>query len=490
MLVGIQSTKTDRILPLNPTERDVVSIYHLVYESLVYIDDDYRPQPLLAESWIPEGDGKTWKFNIRRNVTFSDGTPLTSRDVMATINYILEMAKDEESPVKGYYSNLRYFIGKVTAPDDYTLVIRAASGRAYYGLLYAMTFPVLPESEVRSENPMGTGPYIITKWEAGKLITLEANRNWWKSLPQVRDIDFVCYPTQRDVMEAYEYSRVKTIFTRSIAASQYKSGVNSLALDYRTNQLEVLMMYQASGRFRSVNVRKAVRYAIDVDYIASHVYMGMTYRTDTPMIPGTWMYNENVSSEYGYNPEKARQLLAEDGWADTNEDGVLDKVVDDESISLSVRLYVYEEPDNDVRFETASVIQQQLAAVGIEVEIVTGTYSSVAEKLSAGSFAMALCSFAMDVVPDYGFLLMSGNTCNYGRYRSTEMTDLCNQLRTCYQPDTYQGTLWRIQELYTEDCPFICLFYRGGTVLTRYMYTTVRDVRELELLRGIESFRP
>ena len=492
LIVGIQSTKTDGVYPLNPVERDIVSIYHLVYESLVYIDDDYMPQPLLAESWTEDGEGKTWTFNLRRNVTFSDGTPMTARDVVATVNYILEMAKDEESPVKGYYSNLKYFIGRITAPNDYTVVIRAGSGRSYYGLLYAMTFPILSESDLRQENPMGTGPYIITRFRDGQndTILLEANQNWWKNLPKVRSISFVCYSTQRDVIEAYEYGRVNTIFSRAIAASQYKSGTNSLSLDYRTNQLEVLMMYQDSGRLRSVNVRKAIRHAIDVDYIANHVYMGMVYRTDTPAIPGTWLYNDGVSAAFGHDVEKARRLLEEDGWADTNEDGVLDKVVDDQSIDLSVRLYVYEEPDNDVRFEAANIIKEQLAVIGIKVDIVTGTYQSVKEKLQAGSFAMALCSFAMDPVPDYGFLLMNGNTGNFGRYRSGDMLDLCNRLRTCYQPGEFRNTLWQIQELFAEDCPFLCLYYRGGTVLTRYMYTTVRDVRELELLRGIESFNP
>ena len=163
LIVGIQSTKTDSILPLNPVERDMMSVYRLVYESLVYIDDDYVPQPQLAQSWEPEGDGKTWKFNLRKNVTFSDGTPLTARDVVATVNYILEMAKDEESPVKGYYSNLKYFVSRITAPDDYTVIVRAGAGRSYYGLLYAMTFPVLSESDLRSENPIGSGPYIITR---------------------------------------------------------------------------------------------------------------------------------------------------------------------------------------------------------------------------------------------------------------------------------------------------------------------------------------
>lgn len=86
-------------------------------------------------------------------------------------------------------------------------------------------------------------------------------------------------------------------------------------------------------------------------------------------------------------------------------------------------------------------------------------------------------------------MLIAGNTGNYCRYRSSDMTDLCSELRTKMTQPDYQYTLHAIQEQFAKDCPFICMFYRSGTVLTRKMYTTVRDVRELELLRGIETFR-
>jgi hypothetical protein len=69
------------------------------------------------------------------------------------------------------------------------------------------------------------------------------------------------------------------------------------------------------------------------------------------------------------------------------------------------------------------------------------------------------------------------------------MSDLCTELRSQIDQPNYQYTLYKIQEQFAKDCPFICMFYRSGTVLTRKMYTTARDVRELELLRGIENFR-
>ena len=101
-----------------------------------------------------------------------------------------------------------------------------------------------------------------------------------------------------------------------------------------------------------------------------------------------------------------------------------------------------------------------------------------------------LICFALDVCPDPGFMLTQGNSGNYVRYKSDQMTSLCNDLRKETSQEGYRMKLMEIQSLFAQDCPFICLYYRTGFVITRYMYTTCRDVREYELLRGIESFSP
>ena len=84
LLVGMISTRTTEIRPLTPQERDMASLYGVVYESLVTVDDNGLPQPLLAESWTESGGGQTWTFTLRENITFSDGTPLTAQDVVAS----------------------------------------------------------------------------------------------------------------------------------------------------------------------------------------------------------------------------------------------------------------------------------------------------------------------------------------------------------------------------------------------------------------------
>ena len=91
--IAVQSSKTLMVRPFEPLEYDILSAYNAVYESLVKLDDNYVPQPCLAESWEESGAGRTWTFHLRQDVRFSDGTSLTARDVVASAEYIIAKAK-------------------------------------------------------------------------------------------------------------------------------------------------------------------------------------------------------------------------------------------------------------------------------------------------------------------------------------------------------------------------------------------------------------
>ena len=488
MVFGMQSTKTVLIRPFEPVERDILPIYNLVYESLITIDDDYNPRGCLAESWECSSDGKLWTFHLRTDVSFSDGTPLTARDVVASANYILDKAKDENITDHGFYSNLKYFISSISAKDDSTVTVKAA--RRYYGLLYAMTFPVVPESMVQADNPLGTGPYLIGEFHAGQQMWLTANTRWWKAQPKVRDISFLFHTTARSLVESYEYAQIDAAYTRSIAGAQYKTGTSSITMSFRTNQLECLLMNNSSSEL-TPEVRKAIRFLIDRNKIITNVYSGMAKETNFPFYPGTWMYNSALDDQFYRDVDEAKRLLAEAGWEDSDENNILDRINSKGELrNLSLRFYYYEEPDNDVRAEAVNQIVESLAEVGIACRVEAMTMANMKSKLEAGSYDLALASFAMDVCPDPGFMLMSDNVRvgNYSRYRNDRMDELCKSLRTQVTQDGFRQDLMRIQERFSQDCPFVCLYWRMGNVITRNMYTTCRDVREYEVLRGIESY--
>ena len=491
LVLGILANRTTEIRPLDPQDRDMISLYGVVYESLVTIDDNGLPQPLLAENWAESGNGKTWTFTLRENVTFSDGTPLTAADVVASGQFLLDMANNSEAPSQGFYQNIRYLVDSIRATDERTVVVRGK--RSYFGTLYSLTFPVVPAAWVDMPSPPGSGPYVFSQFQPGTEMRLERNPNWWQSEPQVQTIMVRCYLNSKALISAYEFNEVDTVFTRSVAAAQYKSGINSLSIPYTTRQLETLMLNHKAFPLESLKIRQAIRYAINIPLISQNVYMGMTVSSGTPTPSGSWLYYDQESA-FSFNPQKAAELLEEEGWADSDNDGFLDKIVAGEKKNLRLRLYVYEDPENDVRFETANMIADMLQAVKIRVAVTHMPYAQqgdelgLKERLEAGSYDMALCAFQMDIVPDAGFFLHKVNQQNYARYISSEMSSLIDVLRTNYTREEFAYTSQTIQQRFAADIPFICLFYRSGAILTRKMFSTVRSIREYELLRGIEAF--
>ena len=482
LALGIISTKTQYLNPLLPEEREFQSITALIYEGLMKLDDNNKPVPCLAEDVKFSNDHKTISFIMRSDLKFHNGEECTAYDVEATIKQILALANDG----KGQYNQLKYIISSVKANDAKTLIVNC--NRAYYGNLYAFTFPVLPKDQVAVENPSGTGPYRSEYFEPGQYLYLTANENYRSGPPMVKHINITFYKTNKELINKYENSMLDAAITRSASAGQYRTGLTNLNITYRTQQLETLLMSSTLKAFplNDVRVRKAIRYAIDFDSIINTVYMGMAQRTDTPMPSGMWYYNSAINHEY--NPEKAKALLAEAGWVESlDDDTILDQVVDGQMKHLRLGIYVYEEPSNSVRVQVANHIASYLNAVGIDAHVEIESFASITERLKKKNFDICIAAFQMDVVPDPGFLLMSGNTGNFCSYSSSAMDGLFKELRSSKDEFAFQQILLQIQQQFYEDCPFICMHYRSGALLTRKVFTTVRDVREPEILRGIES---
>ena len=485
--LGVISVASNVTNPLDPVEREFMSLTDLMYEGLMYIDDNYEPQPCLAESYQVSTNGKTWYFYLRDDVTFHDGTPLTAHDVVATAQEILRLAEEG----KGRYSTLKYFINSIQASNNLTVVIETVN-RPNHAFLYAMNFPVLKAGEVQAERPAGTGAYYLDIFVPQDYMLLSAYNGWWQNKPEREQIMVTFHTTNRELISSYEYSRVDAVLTRAITAAQYRSGVTSFNISYRTTQLETLLMNNNARELQDVKVRQAIRYMINMNDIVDNVYYGMVTRTDTPLIPGTWTYLGDADNLHEYNKQKAIALLDESGWIDgEDEDTIREKVIDGKKANLHLRFYVYEEQENSVRVETANRIAEALLEVGVECNVETLTYTDVKARLKANNFDLCLAAFNMDTAPDPGFMLISGNTGNFGRYNNKEMDKLFTTLRSnaCLDKNMYAQTLQQIQLRFWEDCPFVCLYYRNGSILTRKMFTDARDVREPEVLRGVESFK-
>ena len=203
----------------------------------------------------------------------------------------------------------------------------------------------------------------------------------------------------------------------------------------------------------------------------------------TPIPSGTWLSNESAIRDI-YDPLMAASLLDSAGYK-LADDG--NRYKDGKKME-KLRILVYDEPGSTARTNAANKIVDQLAAVGIPAYVATWSRADVQTKLVSGDYSLALCGLNFDVSPDPGFTLTSTASCNYTRYRSDDMNDLITQLRKSYTADSYQSAMRLIQDQFEQDQPYICLYWRSAVLLSRETFTDVRDVRELEMLRGIENY--
>lgn len=490
---AIVATDDLELRPLELNQRDVVSVLDLVYEGLFSMDDNYMPQPELAYSYEFISNGNRLRVKLRDDVTFHNGQKLTANDVVATLDYMLELSgfdKDLNSEYeltdRGLYYSTFYSVQSWEAEDEYTILFRLR--RASFGSLYALTFPILPASEVANAMPSGTGPYKYDGYERGSAIWLVSNKAWWKRAPVVTNIRAGIYKDSEKALGAFDAQDVDVAMTRSINASRYSGSLSSFSLSARTRQLEVLLMNRAYKYLKSDEggknlVREAISYAINRSELISSVYQGMATVAYTPVPAGTWLSNESTIRDV-YDPLMAESLLDQAGWK-MADDG---KRYKDGKAMESFRILVYDEPGSTVRTNAANKIAEQLQAVGIPAYVATWSRGAVLTKLKSGDYSLALAAFSFDIGPDPGFTLTSTASCNYTRYRNDDMNDLLGQLRRSVTPDDYQNAMSLIQDQFEQDIPYICLYWRSGALLSRSAFTDARDIRELELLRGVESF--
>lgn len=494
LTVAVVGGEDANLSPLTSRERDLHSLMALSYEGLVSLDDSERPTPCLAEEWTAPGDNsKRWVFRLRSGVTFHNGKPLTSADVIATLDYILALGQYDEKrgsdlprEERGVYANLmEAYVTSWKALDEMTVQITAS--RPYYGFLNAMTFPILPAEEVGNPLPSGTGPYRIAQYEPGDRMWLSAWQGWWNPIPNVQNIVATIYPNTERALEAFDAGQADVTMTRSLTATRYTGSLRSFSLPYATRQLETLMMHhnEKKGILRDETVRRAIISAIDRTALVRQIYQGMATPASTPIMPGTWLYDMSAMEE-GYDPATARALLEDAGWT-LNINGIRERFVNGAPTLLQLNILTYEEPSGGVRQSTANAIADMLRQVGIETTVTVSSYGRVKERLEAGSFELALCGMNLDVVPDPGFMLLRIDS-NYSRCGTDTMIELIKNMRSQASEAGYKRAVSELQHQFASEAPFMCLFFRNGALLTRDTFSNVSVLRELELFRGVESW--
>ena len=465
-----------QVNPFLCTDRDLVSLNQMVFESLVELDDDFKPSPMLADSWTNEGT--KWTFKLRQGVVFHNGASLTAADVL--LSYQSYLAAGESNP---YYSRLQ-LIESMEATDEFTVTVESTvSG---YVTLYAMTFPVVQNSTMSEAMPRGTGPYWFTEYVSGAGVRLEANPLWWKKDPQIHSIAAICYADSGDALEALSTRQVDLLCTQSSNASFSRKMSAYTSMDYLTTTYEMIVPnLNETSLMSDVRIRQAVMYAIDRAVIAENAYLGMGIQCEVPVNPSSWLY-ESQSAIYYYSPERALQLLQSCGWQDLTGDGMLNQIEGVRLKDLTLRLITYNDSTTSVRENAAYMIADYLKKVGVNVEIEVRGRERCLRYIKEGNYDIALVGVNLSEVPDLSQLLGSRGTINLNNYGTDAMNTLLDQVETAASEDELKSLYSQIQMLTVERLPVLGLLFRTGTVLSRRSLAGLSGIRSTNTLNGIE----
>jgi ABC-type transport system substrate-binding protein len=362
-------------------------VQSFISEGLLAIDPSYKLQPKLAESYTVSSDATTFTFKLRPGLKWSDGTPFTSKDVLFTYNLLANPKTTSVSAgtytavegVADFVAGKAPSISGFSAPDDNTFVIKAA--KPNFGLLALIgTAFIVPEHILAKDSPetvakdpffraptVSIGPYQFVKYLTNQYVQVTANPNY-RSPAKIKDI--YLKPMTSDVATAQLGNGGIDIASYSPTDQSTVAGFNNVSTQEKAGAGFVrIALNQSKPYFQDVRVRQAFLYAVDRAQIVQSVLAGKAN------VQLSDFFKDNAPSglsDYTKDTAKAKSLLAAAGW-DSNR-----------TIQLQ---WIHGQRDRDA---TATIVQSELAAVGVKVELVNIQAAQITDTYKNKSYDMVL----------------------------------------------------------------------------------------------------
>lgn len=382
---------------LDPINTDVAEAVHVmtnVYDTLVTYDDRTTDVvPALAESWTTSEDGKTWTFKLRPNVKFHNGDDFDSAAVKLTFERLLAdehpLVFDPARPYKPAYE----MIDRIETPDPLTVVFHLKQPSAIF-LANLCMFPAsivsprgLEENKAQfAERPVGTGPFKVVKWQRDQQLLLEAFPEHWRGAPKVARLVFV--PIKEGATRAQRLERGEIHVAESLPPTELDRLAKSpnVAVDEQVGMnVAYLTLQTEKPPLNHRKVREAIAMAIDKKKLIEVGYAGHAQPAVSMVPPSMWGHNDQLK-DHEYDPEKARDLLAE--------------AADEHGFTLPLRLNLsimnQARPYLPQPLPTAGFLRDSLREIGIELNIVGRDVNQHFEHLERGEHQIALAGWNSD----------------------------------------------------------------------------------------------
>lgn len=441
--------------PRLTTDTTAYRVTDLIYAGLVHLTPNLQPVPDLAESWTSP-DPTTIVFKLRPNLKFSDGSPLTADDVAFTYQTLID--PNTHAPQRALYAPIK----SVEAVDPTT--VKFTLSAPYAPLLSYMDIGIVSKKLVQGGadiglHPVGAGPMKLVSWTRGSDIVLTANDGYWKGAPKVHDVD------------------VKVIGDGSARAQAFEAG----DLDIIQSPLapDDIKRLQGDSRFGNVviaglgvnyinfntkdplladpKMRQAFSMLIDQKTIVSDIYQGVDQPATSILLPSSWAYTPDIKQP-AFDVDGAKRLFAEEGWKDSDGDGILDK----DGKKLSVVLSTHSEDAN--RVQTIEFMQATFQQAGVDATTQISDWPSFSTNyVMKGKHQIALLGWLNIVDPDrlmYAQLSTGGST-NWNGYSNPDVDKLLQQGRSSLDQKTRTDAYQKAAAILAKDLPWYILSDQG-----------------------------
>jgi peptide/nickel transport system substrate-binding protein len=452
----------------NPTDRD---INRLIFSGLMRFDGRGMPQPDLADSWGESADGTTYNFSIRTNARWHDGEPVTSDDVIFTIEMIKSSGSFYPQDIKNLWSQievkrlndqtLQFILPEPFSPFlDYTT----------FGILPKHLLEDVPADQLANANfnvsPIGSGPYRFDRLivNGGQItgVVLTVNENYYLPRAFMEQIVFRFYPNSEAAFQAYESGEVLGI--SHISNDVLQSALTETNLSVYTSRLPQLGLVFLNNNNSSVpflqiaNVRRALLLATNRNVITSKILNGQAIIADGPILTGSWAHYDQIE-HLDYDPDAAAALLKEEGYVIPAGGGAV-RAKEGQLLTFTLT-----HPDDEIHTQIAQTIQSNWAVVGVQVDLQAVSYEAlVNDFLATRNYQAALADINTIRTPDpdpYLFWHQSEATGgqNYSQWDNRTASEFLETARTTAD-FTDRARLYRnFQVIFTKDMPSLPLYY-------------------------------
>lgn len=465
-LIDAMASEPSGLIPMIAGEAASSAIASHIFNSLLRYDKNLELEGELAKSWSISQDQKTITFHLKPGLEWADGKPLTSADVLFT----WQLVTDDKTRTP-YGADFK-LVTKAQAPNPLTFSVSYAQPYApaldSWAGLQIMPKHLLQGQDINTtafaRKPVGSHYYRLKEWKNGERIALEANPSATQGAPKIDRLVSRIIPDRAaqflelmadniDVMnlDPIQYSRIVP------AQPKLKQ---KIALYKELGNGYIYMGFNLKrAPFNDKRVRQAMNYAIDKQEIIDGVLLGLGEPVASPYKPGTRWVNPKIKP-YPYDPQRARALLKEAGFADHDGDGILDR----NGKPLAFEILIKQDPQ---RVMAAVLIQRRLKEIGISVSIRQLEWATfLGNHIKTGDFDVAILGWSLALDPDQFSIWHSSQNkpgqFNFVNYSNPQVDKLLEQGRLELNPERRMKIYHEFSRILLDDSPIVYLFENYG----------------------------